>query len=614
MLKLKMRHIEIITFLFVILSFIILALFLPLYDTINSFHNIILDDYKLTWYDGRSPLNFYLIKNIINGNSITFNKGQLLGNMKVEEYYDFFECNGKFYPIFNFIPDYIYAAILYPFSQVSDIQLFKEIIIINTIFFAIILFIFYHIQKILGLNVKYSLMSTFVAGIATSILIYSRYLFIDIIIMNLTFILLIYIFLKKPTNSLKFNIIIVLLFSLYLVLLNYFYIIIISFIILSYFFIKYNLIQFKFLLITILIAILFSIYFQFFYPNSTCNFYREDIPGGINYFEIGKISVFTVFSKYINALDYNIFGYHNVSSIWKLYRQFGHVYAFEQPKGNAIFLSFYGLFGSLFGPRGFIFNSPYLILSIFGILAYKNKKGKNILLASIILIILMYGVLNLMWQGGVTPRYIKYYNIVVLFLTFFSFYYIQEAKNKILRLIFIGLIILSILNVSSLAIRADWTYEHDANLVSYDLVLWPWYPPTSQGNDINLYLTELGESVEWNFNEELKGCTSYGTLEGIITPLCSCEYDTYAERNINIPWNKIRINITACNKNSKDILGKFYFDDKEKDLLIESNSCKQESIIIENSSGNHNLILKSGKYGECTNEFVIWKLITIEKV
>jgi len=328
----------------------------------------------------------------------------------------------------------------------------------------------------------------------------------------------------------------------------------------------------------------------------------------------------SIFPKFIHALDFVIYGYHDPKSVWKFFRMSNFIYTFLERPGNAIFLQFYGLFGSLFGTKGFVYNSIFLIFSIFGILAYKKGGKRNIILTSVIFIILIYGLIHPTWYGGVTPRYVRFFNIPVLFLTFFSFYYIQEVskeKNKIKRLmiysIFVIMIILSMLNVISLAVRADWTYEHEANLISYDLVLWPWYLPKTQENVINLYLTELGESVEWNFGGEIEGCKDYGTLEGIITPVCGCEYATYAERYIEVPWEKIRVNVTACSRGG-DVIGRFYFDDIEKEIIIQPSSCERVSILIKNSKGKRTIVLKSKKYKECIDETVIWKLITIEKL
>jgi hypothetical protein len=63
-----------------------------------------------------------------------------------------------------------------------------------------------------------------------------------------------------------------------------------------------------------------------------------------------------------------------------------------------------------------------------------------------------------------------------------------------------------------------------------------------------------------------------------------------------------------------DIIGRFYFDQIEKEISIEHNSCKETTFKIENSNGNHKFVLKPKIYGNCTNEVVVWKLITIEKI
>ena len=105
----------------IVLSLILISLFLPIYDRTNGFHNLIFDDYILTWYDGRSPANFHMVKNIIENGSISFSKGYLIGDIPVENHYDFFEKDGRYYPNFFFFGDYIYTSILYFFSFSSDI-------------------------------------------------------------------------------------------------------------------------------------------------------------------------------------------------------------------------------------------------------------------------------------------------------------------------------------------------------------------------------------------------------------------------------------------------------------------------------------------------------------
>lgn len=632
--KISLFNNDVFISLIIAILFVIFSIALPVYDNVNGFHNLIFDNYKLTWYDGRSPLNFYLIKNIIENGSTSFQRGHLINDIRIEDYYDFIEKDNKYYPIFSYLSDYFFAGILYKIPFFTDLQLFKMIIFIMIIFSSLILIFFYHIQKILGLGKKYASISTLVGGLGTGVLIYSRYLFINDIIQVLMCFVLIYVILRNLRKFKKLDLKNELLIITSLLLLLIFFWpfieeIIFIFVFFSYFLIKKNLIKHtKSYLSLFLLFIIFAIILDKVYFSNINTDPRYQWESNItNEIDIFGYNIFSAFPNYVRALDYIIYGYHDIFSVWKLSRIYPLIsYAFEKIPGNAVFIKSHSLFDSIFGTKGFVYNSPFLIFSIFGILYYKNKTKKNLvnLIISLTILILIYCLFYPMWYGGVTPRYNRNLIIPALFLSFFAFYYIQEIEKifkqswKVwaVRILFIILVILSILNVTSLAIRADWTYEHEADLVSYDLVLWPWYPINQQENVINLYLTEQGESVEWKFGGETN-CKAYGSLEGIITDVCNCEYITYAERTIKIPWEKIRINVTACSKSDGDVIGRFYFDKIEKELIIPSDSCKTESILIANMTNlenNHNIILKSEKYGECVDETVFWKLITIEKV
>jgi hypothetical protein len=530
--------------------------------------------------------------------------------MKVENFIDFIEKDGSFLPIFNPLSNYIYAGSLFLIYPSSDLLLFKAMVLLTIIFSGLTLSIFYLVQRLLGLDIKYSLLSTLIAGVATSVLIYSRYLFIDHTIMSLLFISLIYILLKNRKKiSFKVEILAVMIFSLFIILLWNIYLILIFFVILSYLFIKYKLIRSaKFLIISILIISLIRALLYLPYFGITQRTPSSGIKEMIN---ILNVPIFRVFPKYINALDYSVFGCHNQTSIWKFFRQFSYIYAFEEPKGNAIFLASYGLFGSLFGPRGIIFNSPYLIFSILGIFAYKRRKERNLLLVIIILIILCYGLFQLKWRGGLSSRYIRYYTIPVLFLTFFSFYCIQETKNKWAKLIFIVLVIISILNVISLSIRADWTYEHETDLVSYDLVLWPWYPPRNVTTNETTILLASAEIPKWKLGGENDCKATFGGEE-LVTDPCDCKYDSWAEREIKLDRDAKTVEIIACadmagNDGTK---GFVYLDDKLiGEVFINSESCGSKKISVNISSGKHTIKLKSGQYGKCDAEATNWKSI-----
>jgi len=317
----------------------------------------------------------------------------------------------------------------------------------------------------------------------------------------------------------------------------------------------------------------------------------------------GDIPFFKVFPNYLNALDYSVFGYHNQTSQWKISREFAYIYVFEQLKGNAIFLASYSLFGTLFGPRGFVFNSPYLIFSILGIFIYNKKKEKKLLLTIIVLIILIYALFHLRWQGGYSPRYIRYYTIPVLFLTFFSFYYIQETKNNLVKLIFLALVIISILNVTSLAVRADWTYEHEADLVSYDLVLWPWYP--SKG--INLELS----SVLWNENQL---CPNYYYPNEVVLDVCNCAESGFISKELIIKKEYKNLEIIGCAQFSggDGVYSKISIDsDVVHKGFIQWNQCDRIVIDISKYADDkqHLLNISIDKFGACDVELIQYKRV-----
>jgi len=574
--------------------FILTSIFLPVFDYVNGFHNLIFDNYNLAWYDGKSPANFYIVKNILEGKSIFFPKNYLIGEIKAEDYFDFVEKNDSYFPVFNFYPNYVYAGILYPIAISSNLQLFKSMIILTVLFSSVTLSFFYLIQRYLGLNSFYSSISTIIAGIATSVLIYTRYLFIDHSIMNLMFVSLIYILLKnQKMRSFKIEIFSMIIFSFFIAFLWYEYLLVLFLVVLSYLFIKYEFIRSKKnLIIPIIIVSLILIPLTFLYSGIT---QRTAPPGIKNVITIQDIPIFRIFSNYINALDYSVFGYHNQTSFWKPLRSFAYIYAFGEQKGNAIFLATYGIFGSLFGSRGVVFNSPYLIFSILGIFAYKKEKERNFLLSIIVLIILCYAFLHLRWQGGWAPRYVRYYTIPIFFLTFFSFYYIQKTKNILAKLIFLILVILSVLNVASLAVRADWTYEHETDLVSYDLVLWPWIK-----NDNYLGVSEIHEWKGGNIVNETMSTDIYGS---------------YAERTIKFEKNKKTLEVEACADFAAGdgTKGSVYIDDSLiGEIFIRSNSCEIKTFPI-NITGEHKIKLKTQGYRLFDKEWVLWKSMLLKK-
>ena len=592
-----------------------LCILLPVYDEVNGFHNIILDEYNLTWYDMRSPMNFFLIKKILQNNSISFQKGDKIAGVSVENLYDLFQINEKFKPCYSFQGNYVFAGILKFLPISTDLQLFKAVVLLNIIFYGVILFVFYNIQKLTGLKKKYCLISTFIAGVATLLLIYSRYLFIEHTLINLAFLLFFYVIIRNwGKQSLRNDISLLISFSFFLILMFDLYMggyaAILIFIVFSYFLIKYKLlksIKLYFLTFTILFIVLFLLSFAY------AGIIYKEAPSSIFSVRIFGISIFKAFPEYINSLDYMVYKYHDPTSTWKLDRYFSFFfYAFRQPKGNAIFLNFYGVFASLFGPKGILYNSPFLVLMIPGIFLFKRSERKTLILISIILLIFIFCFLNPIPEGGVTPRYNRFLTVPVLFFTFFSFFYIQETKNFWIRLLFIILILLSILNVVSLSIRSDWTYEHEADLFSYDVVIWPWYPPAEE-QKMNLLLYSQSEQTRWNFDKEQ--CVYKESGRGIITDVCFCLTNSSTFREIYIPWDNVEIDVRACaDEAGKDgTLGYFKFDDFSEKIFIPSNKCEERHLIFNDTEGQHRITLQSAIFGKCGEEWVVWKEIKIKK-
>jgi len=602
---------EIIFVFSIILIFVLVAVLMTTYDEINGAHNIFFDNYKLIWYDGRSPANFHLILNFMQNKSFSFPEGYLLNNHKIENDYDFKKFGTRYYPIFDIFPTLIYSFILSPFQFQSQLALFKAILIINLALSSISLVIFYFIQRFLGLNKIFSCFSTLATGLSTSTIIYFKYLFLIEIFSTTVFLILLYTILKNWKNpSRRSDIKICILLSLFVfsfhprVLFSIVFFLAIFFINLKYKFLKSNLILILFLIATILLVR--------FHNNILKPYYtaEPEMPGE----SIIKEGMFRIFPKYINAIDYSIYGYNNISDFWKTNRQYSYIYGFSEERGNAIFVFSHSIFDALFGPKGFVFNSPFLIFSILGLFTYKDWQKRNFLFIIITFFILTYS-LRFLWYGGVTPRYIRGFNMPILLLSFFSFYYIQENKNIFVRLIFILLVVISTLNVVSLAIRADWTYEHEADLVSYDWVLWPFIPSSAQkenlSNSIELMLTSFGEQSKWLFDGNY-GCRAVGE-RGIKTDPCDCKATSWAERTVAVPWNRTKLTVEACADiaGNDGTEGKIYINDKLNTISINSYSCEVKSYIFEGNSAK--VRLESSQNGICSGEMAFWKKITLEE-
>lgn len=458
-----------------IIVFVLAVISIPVYDSTNGLHNIFFDSYKIVWSDGRSPANFYLIRNLIQGKGISFTPDFVFRDTPAKDNYDFYEFNGRYFPIFGLQPDYLFSLILKPFNflMTSDLAIYKAISFLVLIFYSISLCIFYFLQRMLGLNEKFSFFSTSVAGLATSIFIYSHYFFLQELLFFISFLsLLLLIFKFWNKKSIKASYLIPICLSFFIFLFSYSLQTALFFSAVTFYFCYYyakNLRSWKIFVVTLFIAqILILLYYHLNFDGPYAAFAN---------IHNSSYQIFKIFPSYLQANDFLLYGYHGVLN----QRSFAFIYGFNDTIGNATFVHSIGPFAALFGEKGFVYNSIFLIFSILGIFLYKDVKRRNLLLAFLI-IMLAFLSFTWEWYGGVTPRYVRNFESPILLLTFFSFYFMQENKNKLISLAFIFFVLVSFLNVVSLAVRTDWTYEVNSQLVSYDLLLWPFLPSNFQGS------------------------------------------------------------------------------------------------------------------------------------
>ncbi len=593
---------KIIAFLIFIL-FIAVVSFLPVYDTQNGFHNQFFGNYTVTWQDGRSPLNFLFIKSFLNNEPPI----SLTNITSLSDNYDVRIVNDQVVPIFNLLPTYIYATLLYPLKTflTNDLALFKAILVLNVLVYALSLVVFYFLCRRLGLSQKNAFFATIVLGFSTSFIIYSHYFFLVESLTTLSALFLLYLLSDNVKNEFVYGILIAVI-SVLFVAQTLVAVVGISLVFsLILWFEKF--VTKKTVIVTLIFALLFSSLYASYGPSSH---YLARAPSSPFW------DFLTIGQNFIPATNFEIYGFYNVTSGSLLQRVYSYVYGFAEQPGNAIFLSFYGLFASLFSEKGFVYNSPFLIFSILGLFVYqKNRHFKNLLSLITIFLIISIGFLSSIWYGGYTPRYVRGFDIPVAILTFFAFYYMQKLwseKNKLKKIlittIFIGLIILSVLNVFSLAIRTDWTYETTNNLVSYDLVLWPWITPTT------FDISAPTEQMNWNLTGE-SYCRAAYNYNGIVTDSCDCKFNSTAIRTIFSNQQEIKFNVIACADyaGGDGTIGNVIFDSQIQSIFIPSNSCNSTTLVFNVSqiSTSHTLALQSGIYGNCSAEATTWKDISV---
>jgi len=302
-----------------------------------------------------------------------------------------------------------------------------------------------------------------------------------------------------------------------------------------------------------------------------------------------------------NKWEYQLFGYYPRMSgelvefmpyLFNIHRKY-YIYSIEG--SDALFLDSYGLFGSMFSERGFVYNSPFLVFSLLGAIYFQKRKHKDKFhfLLSLFFINLLAAFSPGGWHGGSTPRYVRFYFPAVSVLTLFSTYFFEREKRNGLKLFFAVAVFLSILNVGSMAVRLDFSYELPEDVISYDYFLFP---------------TAFEQVLEWNLSGE-EGCVAYFE-RGIVTDLCDCTLNSWAESEFSIEEER-ELKILACADfaGGDGTVGLVYVDLKKYEVYIPPNDCVRWNVSL--PKGKHKIRLQSGIYGNCDAEAVRWESVSL---
>jgi hypothetical protein len=442
---------------------------------------------------------------------------------------------------------------------------------------------------------------TLFIGLGTSFVIYSRYLFLHNSFQALWFSALLFFFLlfEEKKSKLRFF----------------------SFLLSSVFYIN----SFQALPAAVM-SLLLLVWFSVFY-------YKEK--KFLAVFAIAMLIIFSfrlvTFLDYLNTLsligrkfieEKNFLFFYNVYPSTFFATDFTPVsvlYSIENNLGNAIFLKFYPLFAYFFGPRGIFLNSPFLLFSFLGLMQTKKRlKIKLILLLAFLTFFYVY--INRDYEGGFIPRYVRHAEPFIFVLSIFLANYLSKEKNKFFLLIFSIFSFLSVTNCLSLSIRTDWSYEKITDLISSDIVVWPWLS-IKQENIITLDLTKVSEQAKWNLTWE-EGCNPPVTeprfsSQGLELGPCGCVFKNYASRSIKIPLSMRYLEIEVCSRLSggDGIILLVTIDNRTYSYYIESSKCEQIYINITEFADNrfHVIQLSSERNGVCDFEVLAVKKLSLAK-
>ena len=542
-----------------------LYLFIPVYDGFE-FKNVFEIE---PIFDARSPVNYVSVQKLLSNQSITFDKNFDSDFFSVKDNVDFTEYSNGFVSSSRTGFLVFFSLLFAPFFFLGY-NTFGIVIILQILISILAIMVFYHILR-LKTSKFFSFFFSIVFGFGTGIFIYSRLFFrhnLDL----LFFLFMFYFFLKHEKENKKKFFYLFLFVSFFFTITahhNYLYTFSIigkiftpnlCYVLIFLFFSKKHLKKYSKELFVFFLAVFLMISFlELFSIN------KGDFIGPQNF-------MLDIYEDHnVNSYYYELFGSENSESS-----------LFYSYKGEGFFFNVSGFFDALFSERGIIFNSLFLL---FGLFFLFSTKTKNSALFFTLIAWDLVPSFFLIGYGGFIPRYNRLFFITMTLLAIVSFENFHKLK-PLMKLLFVSLSVLSIINVVSLGIRLDWSYESPQDLISNDIVLF--YGPSEDYGSFSEFLSVTNCSVAFSGG-------------GILLDNCFCSYPATFSTRLAVNNS---VDFFACSRYAGGDGVNFLVNvlNRSYDFHLPSNSC--DVLRIDNISGENEFLLSTSVEGECYNERV----------
>ncbi|MBR9678264.1 MAG: hypothetical protein GOU97_03175 [Nanoarchaeota archaeon] len=550
-----------------------------------------------------SPFNFEgqpfgrPTENVLSAYNLLLNKNfgipcSDLGN--IDTRHDFISKGGKCYlvnePFFMF---YHVPAIIYGLIGDSINVFYSLLVLSNAAITSLCLYVFSLILKKMGFRRKTVLIGTALFGFGAGLMIYSRLIFVHTVNL-LLFLALLNEYLKKEKSSQNK----ILLFASLMTLNR-----LVSFLIIIPILYK------TFKKSSRKKVFLKKLFFIFILVNSPRLIWNLALTGNplIDPHFINMESTSTLFSILPKWVRAPIFDAHNYMTEEGMIMPHA-IYSFADLSKNGLFLKYHGIFYALFSSDGIIFNSPFLILSLIGLIKMWNEKKELDVFAYIIVINLL--IFSLDYKGGFGPRYARFYFPTLTLIMIFSLKGFESSKKS--AILFIILAILSVTNNVSLAVRTDWFYENSMDLFSSDLVIFPYIPvkETLAKHDINF---AGPEKLLWT---KSSSCLPREFFEGFQLDVCECKEPASIRKKVFIPENTDSMVLSYCSGSAGgDGLNlTVKIGEKEIQTFIKSSQCEKKEISLQDIKlGKEQLvIIEPAIIGICQDESILLTSISFK--